>query len=81
MPRLGGVTIGGRGGAVYHFYGTRANLCKDSNCMDFNEIRNMINELIEVDVGFRREWHKRFARYARVPQWQRQRAEYRRKRG
>lgn len=81
LPKNNCYTMGGRTAAIYHFYGYVNELCKDSNCPDCPEVLDMINELIEVDDGFRREWQKRSARYARAPQRQQQRAEYRRKRG
>jgi len=72
--------MGGRHSAIYHFYGYINELCKDPTCPDCPEVQDMIQELIEIDDGFRREWQKLAARYARVPQRLRQRAEYRRKR-
>lgn len=81
LPRNQVYTFGGERGARYNFGGYINNLCKDPNCPDCPEVHAIIEELIEVDVGFRREWQKLSARYARVPQRQYQHAEYRRKRG
>jgi len=79
LPKNNCIVMGGRASAIYHWYGYVNELCKDPTCPDCPEVHTMIEELIVVDDGFRREWRKRFARYARVPQRQRQRAEYRRK--
>lgn len=73
--------MGGRWSAIYHFRGfVNDGLAVCQDCAECDEFNQMIDELIEVDDGFRREWQKRFARFARVPQRPALRAAHRRKR-
>lgn len=76
----GYTVMSGRWSAIYHWYGYINEICFDPQCEDCPEFRETINELYDVDDGFRREWCKRAARYARVPQRLSLRAKYRRKR-